>query len=169
MGMLPTASGSMIGMAEGRTTSGSGSSRGRRRTEPMANQQPSDGRHQFGTPARARGFLIGNVLWFGGFLALLIAVPDGQKGGASSPLGFLAIVPMIVGFVLLERGVMAMSRASGGSGWNPSFSTRIRALSPATYRAAAQESGLPAVPVMIGVSALVGAAVLASLALLVRA
>lgn len=167
--MLLYAPVSMIGMAEDRNRSGSGSSRGRRRTESVTNHEPSNGRRQFGTPARARGFLIGNILWFGGFLALVIAVPDGQKGGNSSPVGFLTIVPMIVGFVLLERGVMAMSRASGGSGWNPSFSTRIRAMSPATYRAAAQESSLPAVPVLIGVSVLVGAAVLVSLAAIVRA
>jgi hypothetical protein len=100
----------------------------------------------FGTPARACGFLIGNVLWFGSILVLLLGMPDDQRNGGASPGWLWLLVPIVMGIVLMERSIMAMSRSSGGSSWNVGFSTRIRAMSPQTYRAAANESALPLCP-----------------------
>jgi len=83
----------------------------------------------FETPARACGFLTGNVLWFGSILVLLLGVPDDQRTGGASHAWLWTLVPLVMGIVLIERGIMAMSRSSGGSSWNISLGARIRAMS----------------------------------------
>jgi hypothetical protein len=125
----------------------------------------------FGSAGRAKEFLIGNLLWFGGFLMIILVVPDdrsdgllvagdGPARGSAGPWALLSFAPVVVGIVLIERGVLALHRSGGGVGWLPGFWPRLRALAPATYRAAARESGLPPTVVVVGIYLLIAGTLL---------
>jgi hypothetical protein len=122
----------------------------------------SDEPRLFGTSGRAKEFLVGNILWFGGLLMILLFVPDDRSpGGSPGPWVVLTFIPVVAGIILIERGILALHRSAGRVGWNVGLWTRLRALAPMTYRAAARESGLPPTMVVVGVYLLVGATLLA--------